>query len=308
MEQIFERGYWAPSPSMEPEEADQMRRMNHQGEIGSHSAPLQRSVPNIYGDSRPIRAQPFVSTPARKQQAPAGEPGGDPDDDWGDGPGHPPNRGPAGIPPRPPRNQTVPPAQGNTSSDRLSSREPHFEFKLKAENIPKWDGNVDTIVRWILKVNDLARESKTVWRQLGRIAPRRLEGDAETWYWSLPKTYRDAIEVNWDALRNAFMTYFMNRNWLDRQRSRANQASYREAGHGREKPTQYFIRKTELLNTVYTLSDSEIILHVMDGAPTLWNTILTTQLYQDVVEFQAAIRFQRGFNETRCQRKGKTVP
>jgi hypothetical protein len=65
------------------------------------------------------------------------------------------------------------------------------------------------------------------------------------------------------------MTYFMNRNWLDRQRSRANQASYREAGHGREKPTQYFIRKTELLNTVYTLSDSEIILHVMDGAPTL---------------------------------------
>ncbi|KAJ7652816.1 hypothetical protein DFH06DRAFT_1418481 [Mycena polygramma] len=290
MEPIFERETSGVAPAMEPEEAEQMHRMNHQDENGPYRPARRVSTANIYGGHAAYSAQPTGSVPLQQPYPSAGPPGGDPDDsDPDDGPSRPPNRVPSGPPPRLPSAPPVP--SGANIYGPGGSMEAHFEFKLKAENVPKWDGNVDTIVRWILKVNDLARESRTVWRQLGRIAPRRLEGEAETWYWSLPKTYRVTIEANWDTLRTAFMTYFMNRNWLDRQRSRANQASYREAGHGREKPTQYFIRKTDLLNTVYTLSDSEIILHVMDGAPTLWNTILTTQLYQDVVEFQSAIRF-----------------
>jgi len=42
---------------------------------------------------------------------------------------------------------------------------------------------------------------------------------------------------------------------------------------------------------VYSLEDSELILEIMEGAPASWNTILTTQLYPDAVEFQEAIRF-----------------
>jgi hypothetical protein len=42
---------------------------------------------------------------------------------------------------------------------------------------------------------------------------------------------------------------------------------------------------------VYTLDDSGIILEVMDGAPSTWNTVLTTQSYRNVIEFQAAIRY-----------------
>lgn len=41
----------------------------------------------------------------------------------------------------------------------------------------------------------------------------------------------------------------------------------------------------------YNLEDSELILEIMEGAPACWNTILTTQLYVDSVEFQEAIRF-----------------
>jgi hypothetical protein len=143
----------------------------------------------------------------------------------------------------------------------------------------------------MLKINDIARESSTVFRQLGRVVPKRLEGDAEIWYWSLPTNYRAEIEKDWDTLRKAFATYFLNRKWLDRQRGRANKASYRESGHYRETPSEYFIRKTELLNTVYNLDDSEVIMEVVDGAPSTWNTILTTQMYRDIVEFQSAIRY-----------------
>jgi hypothetical protein len=186
------------------------------------------------------------------------------------------------------------PGRGSNSNDKDksgSAKEAHFDLKLKYDNVPTWDGNTDTIVRWLLKINDIARESSTVFRQLGRVVPKRLEGEAEVWYWSLPIAYRSEIEKDWDTLRKAFSTYYMNRKWLDRQRGRANKASYRDYGHARETPSEYFIRKTELLNTAYTLDDSEIIMEVMDGAPSLWNTVLTTQMYQDAVEFQSAIRY-----------------
>jgi hypothetical protein len=39
------------------------------------------------------------------------------------------------------------------------------------------------------------------------------------------------------------------------------------------------------------MSDSQIIYEVMEGAPPSWNTILNTQLYPSVVEFQNAIRY-----------------
>ena len=90
---------------------------------------------------------------------------------------------------------------------------------------------------------------------------------------------------------NAVGSYFMNRKWLDRMKAKASKAYYREPGHYRETPSEYFIRKNELLTTVNNLDDSEIIMEVMDTAPANWSTILTTQSYKDVVEFQAAIRY-----------------
>ncbi|KAI4294046.1 hypothetical protein K525DRAFT_213608 [Schizophyllum commune Loenen D] len=42
---------------------------------------------------------------------------------------------------------------------------------------------------------------------------------------------------------------------------------------------------------VYALKDDEIIMEVMDTAPSNWNTILSTQLYPDLVSFQSAIRY-----------------
>jgi hypothetical protein len=210
--------------------------------------------------------------------------GGPLDDDLSDGDGDGDNRNDWRAP------QWDPQRLGNTN-ETPQGQEPHFDLKLKFESVPKWDGNTDTIVRWLSKVNNLARMSSTIFTQLGAVVPHRLEGTAETWYWSLPIDYRDSIEKNWDTLRNCISSYYMNRKWLDKQKARAIRAYYREPGNTCESPSNYYIRKSELLNMVYTMDDSEIILEVMEGAPPSWNTILMTQMYLDVVEFQSAIRF-----------------
>ncbi len=127
-----------------------------------------------------------------------------------------------------------------------------------------------------------------VYKQLGQIVPTRFRNTAETWYYSLPYEFRQQAEADWGYLRDAIGSYFMNRAWLERQKSIANNARFRDATHSSETPSDYYIRKSQLLSLVHSLSDSELIMEIMNGAPTSWNTILTTHLYGSAVEFQSA--------------------
>ncbi|PBK68346.1 hypothetical protein ARMSODRAFT_988805 [Armillaria solidipes] len=135
-------------------------------------------------------------------------------------------------------------------------------------NVPTWDGNGDTIINWLLKVNNLSLWSKS-----------RLTREAERWYYSLPFPYRIQLEQSWGLLCKAIINYYMNRLWWERQKDKAHAA------------TQYYIRKSEMLNTTFDLLDSELIAQVMNSAPAAWSTVLTTQLYQSTVEFQSSIRY-----------------
>ncbi|KAJ3804522.1 hypothetical protein F5876DRAFT_53274 [Lentinula aff. lateritia] len=164
-------------------------------------------------------------------------------------------------------------------------------MRLKQDTVPTWDGDTNTIVRWIKRVNDLAKKSRKLCKQLGSIVPRWLEGSAQYWYYSLPLSHRDHLETDWELLRDEIAAYYMNRRWMETMRRKANRASYREAGHPRETPSEYYIRKSELLTTVYELVDSEIISEIMEGAPANWSTILSTKDYDTVLDFQTAIKF-----------------
>ncbi len=190
----------------------------------------------------------------------------------------------------------VPPHRSQTNQTLGQSfppapREVHFDLKLKPEIIPEWDGDPDSLALWILKINALSKRSAIIFDQLGEFVPIRLRKEAETWYYSLPSDYRRHIETNWDTLKDAIGAYYMNRSWLDKQKARANRAYYRESGHTLERPSDYYIRKSQLLTLVYSLTDSEIIMEVMNNAPSGWTSILTTHLYSTVVEFQSALKF-----------------
>ncbi|KAJ6582283.1 hypothetical protein B0H19DRAFT_1252388 [Mycena capillaripes] len=176
-----------------------------------------------------------------------------------------------------------------TDDDRDSGR--YFDLRLKDTDIPKWDGNPDTLLRWIQRCNLIAEDGPKVWKQLGKIVPRVLTGTAQDWYFSLPLDYQHKICENWETMKQALADFFLSSKWLDKTRTRALRASYREAGHGKEKPSEYFIRKRELLNSVYSFDDSAVMSEVMNGAPGAWCMVLDTQKYRNVVEFHAAIVF-----------------
>ncbi len=182
-------------------------------------------------------------------------------------------------------------SQDASRPSRTANSSIHFDTKLKMSDVPSWDGNQDTIMAWLLKINEFAVMSDSVFEDLGRIVPKRLTGEADRWYYSLPLPYRLDLEKNWATLREGISDYYLNRRWWERQKDRARQTTYRQPGFTRETPSEYYIRKADLLNTAFDLTDSEMITQVMDGAPLNWNAVVTTQLYKTAVEFQASIRF-----------------
>ena len=78
----------------------------------------------------------------------------------------------------------------------------------------------------------------------------------------------------------------MNHAWLDRQKARANHASFRESGQSYESPSEYYVCKAELLRLVDQYSDSELIMEVMNGAPAFSHTVIDAQRCSTTVEFQ----------------------
>ena len=101
--------------------------------------------------------------------------------------------------------------------------------------------------------------------------------------------------------RSAIRDHFMNRYWLDRQKSKANKAKFRDATSPRESPSEYYIRKLELLEFVYDYTDAELITEILDGAPVIWNTILNPHQFRTITDLQNAIRY---YEETLSQLSG----
>ena len=112
----------------------------------------------------------------------------------------------------------------------------------------------------------------TVFRELGKIVPRRFTNSAETWYYSIPPWSCKPMEQDWGTLKAAIADYWMNHSWLEDEKFRANHARYQEAGHTHETPSEYVIRKINLIRLVYDYTDSEIIRLIVKEAPDSWSS------------------------------------
>ena len=240
------------------------------------------------------RSQKSSDSARLERRQGGGDPGDSDGDDSDNGGG---NNGPRRGPKRPlsPINSKKNPFSATveevSSNPAKPPPEPQFDTKLKLDAIPTWDGNSENLRRWLLKVNSLAKRSSIIFKQLGTLVPTRLTGSAEVWYYSQSIETRDRIEQDWSTLRAAIGEYFMNRAFLNKQKARANRASYRDAGNGRETPSGYIIRKLELLQFVYNYTDRELINEIMEGVPTHWTPIITLHLFQSLEQFQQSVKF-----------------
>lgn len=109
-------------------------------------------------------------------------------------------------------------------------------------------------------------------------------------------------------MKEAIAGYWMNYYWFQKQKIRATRTQYREPGHTREMPSEYVIRKLDLVSLVYSYNDQETIQVIMEEAPDTWATVLNAQSYKTIVEFQNAVKYHEeslsklGFNALEASR------
>ncbi|KAG9021825.1 hypothetical protein FS837_006957 [Tulasnella sp. UAMH 9824] len=81
----------------------------------------------------------------------------------------------------------------------------------------------------------------------------------------------------------------MGRSWLDRQKLRVKNATYRDSTAPKGKPSEYYIRKLKLLHTAEAYTQTELILAIMEGAPKYWHSVINTSTLCHTVDLQDKI-------------------
>lgn len=215
----------------------------------------------------------------------------------GDG-GDPPGNDPPGIvtynPNFPNRNRLVVIGQGKI----VNTSEIHFDTKLKPDAVPTWDGDDEALGKWMTILNELAEKSNSVFRGLGDIVPMRFRGRASKWWLSLAEADRQIASQDWDTLRETIRTYWMNHDWLARIQDKALRATFREKGHGSESPTDYFMRKRELLALAWNLPARQVIREIFRNAPIMWRAALQYQSIASLSHLQLAMKYNEEYLET----------
>ena len=92
-------------------------------------------------------------------------------------------------------------------------------------------------------------------------------------------------------MKDEIRTYWMNQAWIERTQRKALRTRYRDSGHSSETPTEYFIRKFEILSLVYNFTPSQYMSEILQKAPRLWSTILNPRNFTTLAEFQTAIKY-----------------
>lgn len=168
---------------------------------------------------------------------------------------------------------------------------PHFDVKLKVDQIEEWDGDSKTMIDWFEGVNTLAGRSSVVYDQLGTLVPTRFTKKAKAWWHSLTLDRRRLVSQDWGTLRRAIAQYYMGRRWFDELRLEAKNCQYRDSKAPNETPSEYFIRKFKLLDTAEEYSDSLMIMTIMDGAPRYWHAIIDTMSLETPADLQDKIQY-----------------
>ena len=197
-----------------------------------------------------------------------------------------------GKPPKsPPQSSKQPSAVLLKPKEEVSVKTYHFNMKLKPETVPTWDGNENTLVRWIKKVGQLAATLPDIFKELRKIVLRRFTDSAEVWYYSISPKDRQPMEQDWETLKSAIADYWMNYSWLEEQKFQANNTHYWETGYACETPSKYVIRKVDLIHLVYNYIDSEIVQLIIKEAPDSWSSLLQPNHRKSVIQFQNVVKY-----------------
>ncbi|THU96577.1 hypothetical protein K435DRAFT_664182, partial [Dendrothele bispora CBS 962.96] len=258
------------------------------------------------GGGGPGRGGPGGGGPGRGGPGGGGPGGGGPPGGGGERPpggGGPGGGGPpGGGPPRgdPPGGGNDPPTNpANPSSYPPSeNREWRLNEKINLSLIPSWDGKGDTLIDYLVTMNELAEKGPRLSQDLATWASEGWSGDVKNWWLSHSPETRGYLRTNWSTLLEGICDYFMNQNWMAARRKEFTDMTFRNRGHSLETPVQFVQRRKRIAIVIYP-EDADnhamMIDYILRNIPESWKPTLNSNLCQST---EALIAQAKAFEDT----------
>ncbi|KAJ7603596.1 hypothetical protein FB45DRAFT_1014153 [Roridomyces roridus] len=238
-------------------------------------------------------SDPDPGTPRRGGHRPPGPPGGS---GGGHGPPGPPDGAGGGHgPPGPPGTN----ANGTKGPPNLAYL-PTIDVKLKLGDLPAWDGNHDTAIKYFTDVAEVASLGGTVPQLLGHWLGARLveESPVQVWYSSLPGHQKARMKSHWIVFLQVIKEEWLGQLWQRKMNQVYELQRFRQKGHETEMPKAYVSRRIMYVRMLIDTDDGgpREVYHIMEKAPISWSPILllesiqsTPELLKKVIEHEDAL-------------------
>ncbi|KAJ7884947.1 hypothetical protein B0H13DRAFT_1889722 [Mycena leptocephala] len=199
------------------------------------------------------------------------------------GPGGPPG---APGPPGPPGGGGPPPNANAMGPNGLPI--PTIDVKLKLSDLPSWDGDHNTAVKYFFNVSQKANLGGAIPELLGAWLGMRLEMDSpiQVWYAGLPSAHQNEMRRHYLLFLQYIKEFYLGRTWQRRMNREYELQRFRQRGR---------VMWTKMLVATDDGGPGEVY-HVMEKAPVSWGPILimenitsTLSLYSKVVEHEPAL-------------------
>jgi hypothetical protein len=150
--------------------------------------------------------------------------------------------------------------------------------------IPEWDGALTSIIDFLTKASQLADLSPQMRVDVATAAPLRFQGDAQTWWYSIPAADRVYCQQSWDILYGIIRDSFLTDSWLTDMQLEVDSMVFRQEGFTEETPLAFLRRRQKYLNILNPsdLSSVTAVARIIRTIPVEWAMLINTETCPDV--------------------------
>ena len=177
------------------------------------------------------------------------------------------------------------------------SIKPTIKTEIKQEQLPRWDGNPNTAVKYFLRIQQLAALEGDLREALGYWLWMNLEdgSDIKDWFTTLTFEEQAHMRSHYINYLHGIKDRYLGEAWQFKINRIYEGQYFRQIGHEKELPKTFIIRRimyTRMLTSAKPGGKLEMSL-IMRKAPLSWKTILvmgsitsTKALYTKVVDYE----------------------
>ncbi|KDQ27178.1 hypothetical protein PLEOSDRAFT_1043442, partial [Pleurotus ostreatus PC15] len=193
-------------------------------------------------------------------------------------------------PPDEPNDPDGPGGPGGQDRRRRSPPPPErwqINHKIPLSSLPEWNGKGKTLIHYLTDLTSYSDLDELMKSDIAQVAPTRFTHAAKDWFTTLPSEARRAAMSSFDEFILCLREHFMDAHWIDERTIEYEEMRFRQPGHTRETPLQFFQRRLKYSRFLFSENDENdvgMVHRVLRAQPACWAIHLNTESCNMVVE------------------------